>query len=124
MIWRHIKTGNLYEVLCIARDCTNGDRDGKEAVVYRRQGDTSQQFVRERGEFEQKFEAVTQGDHVLTALYRDATRFRENADLLAAENDRLSAWLRRIDGGDAPCTDEAQLRQWAYDAVTLGKPAP
>lgn len=37
---------------------------------------------------------------------------------------RLRAWLLRIDGGDHPCTDEAKLRQWAYEAVTLGKECP
>jgi hypothetical protein len=41
-----------------------------------------------------------------------------------AEVDRLTGWLRAIDGGDKPCRDEAQLRQWAYQALTLGRPAP
>lgn len=40
-----------------------------------------------------------------------------------AEVDRLHNWLKRIDGGDHPCTDESQLRQWAYEAISLGKEA-
>jgi len=39
---------------------------------------------------------------------------------LEAERDRLRDWLKRIDGGDSPCLDESQLRQWAYEAVVLG----
>jgi hypothetical protein len=38
---------------------------------------------------------------------------------LKSEVERLSKWLEKIEGGDSPCTDEAQLRQWAYSAVTL-----
>ena len=40
-----------------------------------------------------------------------------------AEVARLTAWLQKIDGGDSPCTDESQLRQWAYEALTLGREA-
>lgn len=43
---------------------------------------------------------------------------------LRSEVARLEAWLYRIDGGDNPCRDEEQLRQWAYEALTLGRPAP
>ena len=39
---------------------------------------------------------------------------------LESEIERLSRWLRLIDGGDNPCTSESTLRQWAYEAVTLG----
>lgn len=45
---------------------------------------------------------------------------RELLDL-RREVERLSAVLQRIDGGDSPCTDEAKLRQWAYEATTLGR---
>lgn len=47
----------------------------------------------------------------------------ENARL-TQECDRLHGWLQAIDGGDNPCTDVLQLRQWAYEAATLGRPAP
>lgn len=47
----------------------------------------------------------------------DLTRCRK-------ECDRLTAWLKHIDGGDSPCLDESQLRQWAYEATTLGHDAP
>lgn len=40
---------------------------------------------------------------------------------LQAEIVRLSTWLIKIDGGDNPCRDESQLRQWAYEAVVLGR---
>ena len=48
---------------------------------------------------------------------------KARTDLAAAqlEVERLKAWLLKIDGGDSPCTDQSQLRQWAYEAVTLGK---
>lgn len=41
-------------------------------------------------------------------------------DRLHAEVERLTGWLEKIEGGDRPCQDESQLRQWAYAAVTLG----
>ena len=41
---------------------------------------------------------------------------------LQAEVERLSCWLERIDGGDTPCNDPTQLRQWAYEAITLHHP--
>jgi len=45
-------------------------------------------------------------------------------DELEAEIERLSGWLSKIDGGDCPCCDEKQLRQWAYNAITLRHGAP
>lgn len=49
---------------------------------------------------------------------------QEEIDRLRAEVERLSKWLQKIDGGDNPCTDEKQLRQWAYEAVTLKREVP
>jgi hypothetical protein len=49
---------------------------------------------------------------------------RAEVQRLRVEANRLAGWLKLIDGGDNPCTDESQLRQWAYDAITLGKEAP
>jgi hypothetical protein len=46
------------------------------------------------------------------------------AEKAEAEAHRLQAWLKHIEGGDYPCTDEILLRQWAYDATTRGKTAP
>jgi hypothetical protein len=40
---------------------------------------------------------------------------------LEEENEKLKAALVLIDGGDNPSHDESQLRQWAYEAVTLGR---
>lgn len=40
---------------------------------------------------------------------------------LEREVGRLSDWLSKIDGGDSPCTDESKLRQWAYEALSLGR---
>lgn len=48
-----------------------------------------------------------------------ADKLREKLRVAEKESDRLTRWLYKIDGGDHPCTDEGQLRQWAYDAVTL-----
>lgn len=42
---------------------------------------------------------------------------------LKTEVERLTAWLQRIDGGDHPCKDAEQLRQWAYEALTLRREA-
>jgi hypothetical protein len=49
---KHLKTGNIYEVVGEAIDATNAHR-GQEVVIYRRDGQT---YVREKGEFWQKFE--------------------------------------------------------------------
>lgn len=49
-----------------------------------------------------------------------ATTLRE----VQAEVERLRGWLRLIEGGDHPCRDENQLRQWAYEAITLGRLVP
>ena len=53
--YRHNKTGHIYCVLCDdAIECTNG-REEKRYVIYTR---ASKIFVREYGEFMQKFTAV------------------------------------------------------------------
>jgi len=57
MRYRHLKTGNLYQLLSEGRDCTNA-RDGERVAIYHRDGDASQLFVRELTEFHQKFQAV------------------------------------------------------------------
>lgn len=52
----HKKTGNIYQVLDTeAIDCTNV-RDGAAVVIYYRDG---MFFVREREEFNEKFEMKT-----------------------------------------------------------------
>ena len=57
-IWRHKKTGNLYELLSHVVDCTNS-RDGTRAVVYCGLVNPSvPQYVREWTEFQEKFERV------------------------------------------------------------------
>lgn len=58
-------------------------------------------------------------------IYRDgvfieACSMHRQIDTARVEAERLHAWLKKIEGGDDPCTDESQLRQWAYEAVTLG----
>lgn len=40
------------------------------------------------------------------------------------EVERLKRWLARIGGGDSPCLDQNQLRQWAYEALVLGHDVP
>lgn len=49
--WTHNKTGNAYQKLFEAIDCTN-ERDGINVVVYYRDGKF---FVREKQEFLEKF---------------------------------------------------------------------
>lgn len=50
---KHLKTGNVYQVLELGNviDCTNS-RDGTPVVIYYRDGKF---FVREAEEFKQKF---------------------------------------------------------------------
>jgi hypothetical protein len=59
--WRNNKTGMLYCVVCTAIDSTNV-RDGAPVIVYRRAtagyANGQQVFVRERGEFLEKFSVV------------------------------------------------------------------
>lgn len=50
--YRHKKTGNIYKVTGTALNSTD-DRDGQRMVIYTRGGKT---FVREAGEFREKFE--------------------------------------------------------------------
>lgn len=45
-------------------------------------------------------------------------------DALRTEKERLLAWLYKIEGGDTPCFDDAQLRRWAYEATTRRAEAP
>lgn len=55
-LWRHKKTGNIYEVSYMeVINCTNA-QDGQIMVLYKRGGKT---FVREINEFKEKFEPVT-----------------------------------------------------------------
>jgi hypothetical protein len=42
----------------------------------------------------------------------------EDVVRLRAEVERLTGWLKLIEGGDTPCFNEAQLRQWANEALT------
>ena len=54
-------------------------------------------------------------------LIASAPSLRAENKRLREECERLSGVLQAIDGGDCPVTDEALLRQWAYEAITLGK---
>jgi hypothetical protein len=61
MIYRHNKTGNLYQFLGIAIDCTNS-RNGTRVVFYVREPvedlTNTKIFVREESEFFEKFAKV------------------------------------------------------------------
>jgi len=50
----HSKTGNRYVSLGQVLDCTNS-RDGTRVVLYQRADGTPERFVREAGEFAEKF---------------------------------------------------------------------
>jgi hypothetical protein len=53
--YRHKKTGKLYYVIDMGRDCTNS-RDGVRVVIYRDPNDdTLPLFVREVNEFHERF---------------------------------------------------------------------
>ena len=50
----HKKTGNVYYIVGVCLNCTNKD-DGDQMVMYRKRADPSLLFVREMGEFVEKF---------------------------------------------------------------------
>jgi len=54
MKFRNNKTGNIYEMLYEALDCTNS-RDGTPVVVYSPLNNLNLHYVRERSEFLVKF---------------------------------------------------------------------
>jgi len=56
-----------------------------------------------------------------TSLRADLAKARDRGDRMQIECARLDGVLRCIDGGDNPVLDEAMLRQWAYEATTLGR---
>lgn len=60
----------------------------------------------------------------IIAQHAEADALRAEIAALQAEVRRLSGWLEAIDGGESPVTDESELRQMAYRAITLGHPAP
>jgi len=60
MKYRNKKTGKIYRWLAAGTDCTNG-RDGVAVAVYCPDDNGHEIHVRERGEFEEKFEPITTG---------------------------------------------------------------
>jgi hypothetical protein len=57
-VYRHKKTGNLYEVFMQVLECTNS-REGIPMIVYGPRGGVPL-YVRERAEFLEKFEPLQQ----------------------------------------------------------------
>lgn len=57
--YKHLKTGNYYEVTGEGTDETNG-REGTPYVAYRLVGTTQPTYYRKRSEFDQKFERTEQ----------------------------------------------------------------
>lgn len=53
MNYIHLKTGNIYQKIGEAINCTNA-QDGQVMIIYKRDDMT---FVREKNEFEAKFKA-------------------------------------------------------------------
>lgn len=99
---RHLKTGNIYEVLGEAIDSTNGHR-GQTMVIYQRDGKT---FVREAKEFMDKFEAT---DEIIAPqpdykAQRDAGRYRFLRDSQEGKTIRIKPrllWNEEIDAAIA-----------------------
>lgn len=56
---RHKKTGNIYCVIGVCINCTNGEHDGETMVLYHSEysGLSGPLFVRNVDEFLEKFEA-------------------------------------------------------------------
>lgn len=57
MLWRHKKTGNIYIQILEAIDATNIRRSNK-VIVYARCNMLGEMYVRDKSEFEEKFEKV------------------------------------------------------------------
>lgn len=57
----------------------------------------------------------------LTEAFKASAHWMKRTHELGDELQRLSGVLARIEGGDHPCTNESLLRQWAYEALTLGR---
>ena len=55
MLYRHIKTGNLYRWLAAGTDCTN-TRDGTAVAIYCPDDNEHSIFVRDLAEFHANFE--------------------------------------------------------------------
>lgn len=55
--YTHNKTGNRYRVLAYATDCTD-ERDGNGMVVYCKDDNEHDIFVRDCDEFERKFTPI------------------------------------------------------------------
>ena len=56
--FKHLKTGNTYEMIRDdLKNCTNAN-DGQTMVLYKRDGFPDLIFVREKEEFYQKFEEI------------------------------------------------------------------
>ena len=56
--YRHKKTGKIYRWLAAGTDCT--DNVNRSVAIYCPDDNEHTIFVRERSEFEEKFEMVTQ----------------------------------------------------------------
>lgn len=56
--WQNKKTGEVYTLTDIAYDATNS-RDGNPVAIYARRGTDGPVFVRDWGEFQEKFQAIT-----------------------------------------------------------------
>jgi hypothetical protein len=50
-VWKHVKTGGLYHVICVATCSTNGERDMKEKSVLYFSMKSGRYFYRELSEF-------------------------------------------------------------------------
>ncbi len=55
MIYRHKKTGTLYNHVAYGRDCTNGERDGTRVVIYKPR-DGGATYVRDYAEHLERFD--------------------------------------------------------------------
>lgn len=57
MLYRHLKTGNLYRLLTVAVDCTNA-LNGRSVAIYCPDDNEHSIYVRELEEFESRFVPV------------------------------------------------------------------
>lgn len=92
-------------------DCPRGEEHAPDCEGCEHPGDCAREYCRDGCEVPWGYDSVVTIELVDLPDPRDAeiAELKENVA-------RLEAWLSRIEGGDNPCDDPRQLREWAWRA--------